>query len=168
MARKTAEVAITADGRDFGKVFFLTEMPAQQAEKWAMRALLLAAQAGVDIKTPFTGMAGLAIAGIQTIMGVRFGDLEPLLDEMFTCVQVRPDPKAHDPGKSLYMRPLIPEDIEEVATRIRLREAILELHMGFSIADYLSNLAEGSAKTVGDSSPTPTSPKRRERSSHPA
>ena len=36
MARKTANVTISAAGRDQGKVFVLREMPASQAERWAL------------------------------------------------------------------------------------------------------------------------------------
>ena len=47
MARRTETFTATY-GRDAGKSFTLTEMPADQAERWAIRALLALAGAGVD------------------------------------------------------------------------------------------------------------------------
>lgn len=154
MARKTKIVPITTEGRDFGKTFLLTEMPASQAEKWATRALLLAAHSGVNIPQ-VQGMAAIALVGIQTIMnGVDFKELEPLLDEMFDCIQIIPDLK-----KSAFARPLIEDDIEEVMTRLQLRDEVLELHLGFSVAGALSTLiSETPAKDSSDtqtSSPSP-------------
>ena len=40
MARKTKIVTIAAEGRDYGKSYLLTEMPALKAEKWATRAMM--------------------------------------------------------------------------------------------------------------------------------
>jgi hypothetical protein len=160
--RRVADVLITDEGRDKGKCFLITELPAAQAEKWAMRALLLAAQAGVDVGNA-KGMAGIAVAGIQAIMGLRFADVEPLMDEMFTCVQIRPDHASHDPNKAMYTRPLIETDIEEVLTRIKLREEVLKLHLGFSIADYLSTLGRVDGSAESSSSPPQMSRKRSRR-----
>lgn len=153
--RKIEEFTVTDEGRDKGKTFVLTEMDAMRAEKWAMRVLLLAVQSGVDIPA-VSGMAGVAIAGIQTLTRLRFEDAEPLLDEMMTCVTIRPAPTDRDPAKAMITRPLFPGDIEEVGTIIRLREKIVDLHLGFSIADYLSTLQQESA--MASSSNTETSP----------
>ena len=49
MARKTKRVTITAEGRDKGKTFLITELPADQAERWAIRALLALIQSGAVI-----------------------------------------------------------------------------------------------------------------------
>lgn len=164
MGRRVKDVLITAEGRDKGKTFLLTEMPASQAEKWACRAMLLAAQAGVDIDNAMSGFAGLVIAGIQTVMGgIKFGDLEPLMDEMFGCIQVRPDPRNPNPERALLVRKLMEDDIEEVATRLQLRGEVLELHLGFTLADARSKLAM-TAPAAG-SPPTPTSPPASEPSS---
>lgn len=138
MARKTAVVSISEEGRDKGKMFLLTEMPASQAEKWAGRALLLAAQAGADIGNLNAGMAGIATMGIHSIMGgVRFADIEPLLDEMFRCVQLLPNP-----SNLAVVRPLIEDDIEEVMTRVHLRSEVLDLHLGFSLAGAILKLRQ--------------------------
>lgn len=158
MPRRTKEVVITDEGRDKGKSFLLTEVGALQAEKWAIRAGLLAVQNGVDIRNPIDGMAGLVLAGVFTVLGgLKFSDLEPLLDEMLTCIQYRPDSRNPDIAKSMVVRQLFPDDIEEVQTLFRLRREVVELHLGFSIAAALSTLQEDSAATT-DSSDIPTSP----------
>lgn len=133
MARKTETVIITAEGRDKGKQFLLTEMPAMKAERWAYRALLALAHSGVDLPTDAAtgGMAGFATAGLQALEKLEFEEARPLLDEMWTCVQVIPDPK-----NSMVIRPLMAreqegDDIEEVTTIMHLRDRIFRLHTDF-------------------------------------
>lgn len=151
--RKTRVITIDEDNRDKGRQYLLTEMPADQAEKWGMRALFLAAQSGADVVEGVRagGLAGVATLGIQTLLGgLRFADAEPLLDEMFTCVQFCPDP-AGRPGAP-RSGPILPGEIEEVSTRWRIRRELLELHLGFSIDEQLSALRE-SQRTRDSSSP---------------
>lgn len=128
MARKTKNVTITAEGRDKGKVFVLTEMSASRAEAWAARALLALMAGNVQLPAGIEklGFAGLVQVGVRALTGLRWEAAEPLLAEMMTCVQVMPDP-----SKPTVVRPLIEDDIEEVATRIALRREIWELHTGF-------------------------------------
>lgn len=112
-------------GRDHGKVFILTEMAAAQAERWAIRALLALTNAGASVPDTQTGMAGLAVAGMEALGKLSYSAAAPLLDEMFTCVKYQ-----HKPGQP----PVDPDDenIEEVATRFTLRKAIFTLHTDFS------------------------------------
>lgn len=128
--RKTKRVVIEADNRDKGKIFVLTEMPASQAEKWAVRALLALTHAGAEIPEDIegSGMAGIAMMGLHALTSLRFADAEPLLDEMFDCVRFCPDGSHPE-----IVRPLIEDDIEEVGTRLRLRKDVLELHVDFSL-----------------------------------
>lgn len=123
--RKTETVTITAEGRDKGKRFALTEMPATQAEKWALRAFMALAKSGLEIPDDVQnmGMAGIAALGFQALAGISFQDAEPLLDEMMACVQCVPS--------AGVVRVLIEDDIEEVATRFTLRRDVFELHTGF-------------------------------------
>lgn len=132
MARKTKVSVVPLEGRDKGKHFLITEMPASQAEKWAARAIFALGRAGVEMPPDMmgAGMGLIAVFGIQAIAQLRFEDAEPLMDEMFGCVQAMPDPKT-----PAIMRPLIEDDIEEVGTRAWLRSEVIELHTGFSIAD---------------------------------
>lgn len=142
MSLKTKVVVIPKDplwGRDQGKAFLLTEMPAAEAEKWAIRAFLVFKGSGAEIPAEVRGlgMVGVAIIGLNVLLkaDVKYEDLTVLLDEMLTCVQVIPDQSNVDTAR----KPL-PGEIEEVATLGWLRSQILELHTGFSVADSLSKL----------------------------
>lgn len=139
--RKTIDHTIEDPGsRDHGKTFRITEMPASKAEKWAMRALLAAAKSGLDIPPEMlsAGMKALAFIGIQMLSNIQFEDAEPLLDEMMQCVQIR------EPS---VVRALTEDDIEEVRTRILLRQKVLDLHVGFSTADAISKPTSGTQTT---------------------
>jgi len=135
MARKQLDIIISAEGRDKGKMFQITEMPSTKGEKWAIRALLALGRSGIDIPDDMMsqGMAGLANAvatwGIAPLMKCDFNDLEPLLDEMTACVKCIPDPTRPE-----VTRALIEDDIEEVTTRLSLRKDVLSLHIDFFTA----------------------------------
>lgn len=152
MARKTLTVTIQDEGRDKGKTFILTEMPAAQVEKWATRALLALARNEVDIPSGIenAGLAGLVEIGRQALSRLSFEDIEPLMDEMFGCVRLQPDA-----GRPEVIRDLIPDDIEEVSTRIKLRGELWNLHTGFFIGAAL--LKPSTAASTADSSATQTS-----------
>lgn len=128
MARKIANYKVEDSGRDFGKVFVLTEMPASVAETWATKALLALIGNGVELPENFQrmGMAGMAEVGIRALAGLSFEIAEPLLAQMFDCVAIMPDPT-----KPHIVRPLIEQDIEEVMTRIKLRAEVWKLHTDF-------------------------------------
>jgi hypothetical protein len=159
MARKTKEVTITTEGRDRGKTFIITEMPASRAEKWAARALLAITRSGVPMPEELrgAGMAAIAIVGIRAILSLSFEDAEPLLDEMMTCVQIK---------MPAITRPIIEdgtegEDIEEPETRLLLRSETLELHTGFSVAALASRLAAATQEEIFEAtqmSPNPSEP----------
>lgn len=143
MPRRTKRITIAEKNRDQGKTFVLTEMPADQAEWWATRALLALTNAGADLPAGVSanaGMAGVAAAGIQALSQLRAETVKPLMDEMFGCVAYE-----HDPSHPL--QPIFAGEasqIEEVSTRIRLREELLELHLGFSIRGAASTSASAS------------------------
>lgn len=138
--RKTKTVIIPDSPefrRDQKKQFYLTEMSAARAEKWAARAFLALAHSGTEVPPDIvnSGFAGIAILGLRSLTGLQFEEAEPLLDEMMGCVQYVPDPK-----NPLIMRSPMDEadDIEEVATRVFLRTEVFQLHVDFSIADALA------------------------------
>lgn len=130
MARKVERLTIVSEGRDKGKTFILTEMPADQAERWAIRALLALTNSGVQIDEDVaqSGMAGLAAAGFQALGHLSPDAVEPLLEEMFQCVTYEHDPK--HPPQAIYSG--INSQIEEVKTRFQIRLALFKLHTGFS------------------------------------
>ena len=140
--RKVLDVTISDAGRDLGKVFILTEMPASKVEKWAARAILALCKSGFDVPDG-AGMEFIAVAGLKALGGLNFFDAEPLLDEMMECVQIRPDP-----SKPNVVRALIEDDIEEVKTRLQLRAEVFTLHTNFSIGDALSKSKSGTTSPV--------------------
>lgn len=136
MGRKTKRVTIAVEGRDKGKTFVLTEAPAMQAESWFYRALLGLIQSGADIpaealQASAASFAALAASGISALGGIKWETLEPLLAEMVPCIQY-----AHAP--EIPLQPIFDGagcQIEEIATFIALRAALLELHLGFSVPE---------------------------------
>ncbi|HWE98822.1 MAG TPA: hypothetical protein VG248_03410 [Caulobacteraceae bacterium] len=144
--RRSVDFTVTAEGRDKGKVFTLTEMPALQGEKWAIRALLGMTKSGVELPADVaqSGMAGLTLVGLRSLMMIGYEDLEPLLDEMMACVQRK---------EAAVTRPMLDGDIEEVPTIARLRAEVFELHTGFSIAAALLKLGTAARLTGEGASP---------------
>ncbi|KPA87287.1 hypothetical protein PF66_06197 [Pseudomonas asplenii] len=139
MARKVLQYTVQNEGRDFGKVFKITEMPSSQAEKWAARVILAMIKGGIELPEGFesAGFAGIAQMGLGALGKLPFETAELLMNEMMACVQVCPNP--NDRG---IARDLIEDDIEEVATRIKLRLEIWKLHVGFSAAAAPSTSAQ--------------------------
>lgn len=130
MARRTKIYTVIDPGRDRGKKFFLTEMPASQAERWALRAFLALAKSKKDVgDISSQGMAGLAQVGLDTFFQLDYYEIEPLLDEMKACIKYIPNPENIE-----VIRPLLEDDIEEVATWLTLRMEVFALHTDFSLA----------------------------------
>lgn len=162
--------------RDQGKSYLLTEMPARQAEKFAMRLLLaLAAQKLVDPEIARSGMAGFASVTTEMLGGLSPDVVEPLMDEMIdACVEFVGDPSKRDDNRSTVesrmvpiSRPLIPDDIEEIQTLALLRGRLIDLHTGFSVSAFLSRLGEAAKSRLSTLS-TPTSPEPQDPSSEAA
>lgn len=135
--RKEKTIVITSEGRDKGKVFHITELPASQGEAWATRALFIMMNCGVEIPDDLlsAGLAGVAAIGIKSLSKVPYELAKPLFDEMMDCIAIIPDPK-----QPLVKRgcggvgPMIEDDIEEISTRLQLRKAVLELHIDFFLS----------------------------------
>jgi hypothetical protein len=152
MGRKVETVVAPAFcGRDANKIFVITELPAVQAEKWGWRMFLcVKGTAGfVDDAVARLGMIGVAIRGINTFLAaaVDFSVLEPLLDELFTCVRMIRDPAKLD--VITEFKPLM--DLEEPVTVGWLRSEVLRVHTGFSFVEVLPRLLswvrEGTSQT---------------------
>lgn len=128
MARKETFITIDAAGRDQGKVFYIKEMSASQAEWWALRALMAMGRGGVKIPDNLRsmGIAAMAVEGLKAISKIPPDEAKPLLDELMTCVQAVPNP-----ADKTVVRPLIEADIDEVATRLNLRAEVFKLHVDF-------------------------------------
>ena len=124
MARRKKIVVIDgADSRDSGKAFLVTEMDAESAEWWAVRALqgLLGSDAEIDLSAPLSQLARVAFVALAKMPA---NQLKPLMDEMKPCIKVLlPD------GKTT--RDLLPSDIEEILTWIHLRREVFGVMTGF-------------------------------------
>lgn len=153
MARRERVVTITDEGRDQGKVFVLRELSSFDGEWWAVRALTVMGNAGVNLpgNALESGMAGIAaaeastgavtallVAGLRMLPGVDPQALKPLLDEMMACVLFKPSGSHQLPPQALMYGEFC--QIEEIATILRLRAELIELHTGFSLAGAKSIL----------------------------
>lgn len=154
MARKIANHTVTDAGRDKGKLFLITEMSAEQGEDWAMRVLLALMQSNVEVPEGFLelGMAALAQMGLKALSGIKWELAKPLMQELMDCIQIIPNPKA-----THVVRPLIPDDIEEIMTRATLKWEVLSLHVDFSQAADLSKSLRGVVKAAKSGQVTKTS-----------
>ena len=135
--RKTSTYIVDSDGRDKGKHFFLTEMPATKAEDWAIRVMLALGAANVDIPDGSLqlGMAALAEVGLKKLFALNAIQVRPLLTELMECVEFIPNPQKQQ-VKLGY--PMFESQIEEVKTLLVLKWEVLKLHVDFSLADGLS------------------------------
>jgi hypothetical protein len=129
MARRTKVVTIdNENGRDHGKTFLITEMSADAAEWWAIRALqgIVGANPDIDIDiftAPLSRIAGFAFVGLAKIPADQ---LKPLMDEMKTCISVLlPDGRTN--------RALLSGDVEDIMTWVELRKEVFEVLTGFSV-----------------------------------
>ena len=112
------------EGRDNGKLFKITEWDAERAERWALRVLFGLGKGGVEVPPQILELGAMAVLyavgsqalRIPTRLALR------LADELMECV-------ARVEAKSV--RALVPEDIEEVATRLMLKKEVLKLTYGF-------------------------------------
>lgn len=132
MTRKT-DTFVATDGRDKGKRFLITEMPALKAERWAIRAMLALAHANADIPQDAigAGMAAMAAAGLKALHQLDFDEAKPLLDEMWSCVQAMPNPQYPEIVRPMVMNEAEGDDLEELSTIWALRERVFRLHTDF-------------------------------------
>ncbi len=128
MARKVLKLKIVDDGRDIGKTFVITEMPARKGHQWATRALFALMNAGITIPDNLAnaGFAGIAAIGIKALGNVPSHVAEPLLDELLECVEIMPDPSRPE-----VVRGLISDDTEEITTIFKLQKEVIGLHIDF-------------------------------------
>ena len=144
MARKEIYVTIVESGRDEGKLFKIIEAPAVQADKWGIRAMLALNRNGAQIPDEIMklGLIGVLVVGVHKLKGVLWEDLEPLIDEMLTCIEIVPTPSARNITRKLFTAP---DDIEEVSTLSTLRMEVFKLHVNFMPGDDRSKSQDGAA-----------------------
>lgn len=152
--RKETDLKITEEGRDKGKVFHLTEMPAMKAEKWATKALMKLLKGNPDIgdlnQLKQRGMQGMMLMGMEALMGLEYDEIEPLLDELLSCVMIT------NPGGG--WRTPLPDDYEEVSTLLQIKWAVFNLHVNFSVSASPLNSKTSETSSEAPSPNTATSP----------
>lgn len=135
MARKKITYTVDTEGRDKGKVFQITEKSALDAERWARHALIAAVSNGANIPQDAVdagaaGLASLAPLAFGILIQVPPVESDALMAALDECIQRIPN--ASNPS---VVRPLVPDDIEEVGTLFEIRKQALQLHVNFSQAD---------------------------------
>jgi len=98
------------------------------------------ANAGVTIPENLAnaGFAGLAAMGIEALGKIPAHIGQPLLEELFQCVQIQPGTNPE------IIRALVDDDVEEVITLFKLQKEVLALHVDFStLAPQLTSESVG-------------------------
>src|SRR6266852_1817408 len=130
--------------------FKITEMSAIDAFDWGTKALLAMAKSGVEIPSDIIsqGMAGVAVVIVRTVGGLEFISVKDLRQQLLDCVQIYVNPD----GNAIQTRKLVGQnDIQEPYTIYQLLIAVLELHLGFSIAESLSKLTSQTTLSADNS-----------------
>jgi len=131
--------------RDGGKTFILTEMAADQAERFCARvAVLIAEAAGVNVQEPSSATLaemGINFADVRVAFALTDPDLNALI---WPCVKYRHKPT--QPPQEIVEGEN--SQIEEISTRAKLRMEVLALHLNFSQA--------GASQPTSASSPPST------------
>jgi hypothetical protein len=154
-SRRQVLVTIQDEGRDKGKTYLIEELSAMAAEEWAMRAVLAVLRSGGELQNEDLdalkqldwtdeaiakkGMALVAVLGIKLFAGLEYDRAKPLLDQMLKAVYFVPDP-----AKLEIRHKLLPDEIQELKTVLRLRAEFLSLHTGFSLSGALSMMKDPS------------------------
>lgn len=147
MARHTREIQIQTPGRDAGKKFRITEMPADQGERWGNRLALEFGQAVSKVPSAVIGggMASvshmlpiLLVQGLQSLGGLNPAVVQPLLDEMMAQVKyIPPTSAAGVPDQTIFAGEN--SQIEEIQTRYTLIFETIKLHWSFLLDAAQSN-----------------------------
>lgn len=156
--RRTREVTIVQEGerenRDAGKTFLITEVSAVDAEEWGLRAIMALGSSGITVPQEMVdaGLIGAVLVFYQAFMGANEAAVLPLWREMIpSCVKYKPSPEIR--------MPYDPSLFEEVSTLMLLRQQIMELHTGFTLAELARQFKEAAiARQQLNSQTTSTSP----------
>lgn len=149
MSRRDATITIQHEGRDKGKTFTIQEMPAARAEEFFIRCMMLLAKGGADLPQDFEPTPyGFARIGLQAflkgISGAQPAEVKLLMHEMMSCVTSYIPPN----GIPVTISQQIDEQIEEVVTRLILKEEVVSLHLGFSIRSRIAEFRETGARMM--------------------
>lgn len=118
---KSVDIIIEA-GRDKGKKFTITEMPAVKMDKWATKALIILGKTGNSFNLAQIDLESL----LRSLSNADYEGVEPLLEELLSCATFEKD------GVSMVMTSSIADGIvEDWTTLFRLRIEALKLNLGF-------------------------------------
>lgn len=130
---KTATYSITS-GRDKGKNFLITEMPAIQADEWAHRLIEQAANSGVNLKNvdvlnldtkSMSGMIEIGAAIFSILGRIPYETSRDMKFELLNrCVQIVPT--GGQPRQCLWE-----QEIEDFQNFTLLAAEALKVHIGF-------------------------------------
>ncbi len=85
---------------------------------------------------------------VRTVGGLEFISVKDLRQQLLDCVQIYVNPD----GNAIQTRKLVGQnDIQEPYTIYQLLIAVLELHLGFSIAESLSKLTSQTTLSADNS-----------------
>jgi hypothetical protein len=161
-SREIVKVPADWGKRDAGKHFLIEEWPAERAEEWAFRALIAYNRGGgqVPIEAISGGMEAIFWLGINTFLRgqMQAAEVIPILNELMECIKIVRDPTARGPDGAVA-HDILPNDIEEIKTRLWLRSEVLRVHVNFSVSDLISKLISEVMNRQADSSTVQTSPK---------
>lgn len=142
--------------RDNGGVFELSEMAAEPAADWFMRAMQFLVRSGMDVPPNIfeAGPAGFFAIGIGTALAglskAPWHEVKPLLSELLQQVTSYLPPGGEVPLRGWSM---IRTQIQEPATIFLLYEEVVSLSLGFSLAESLSNYRTMIATMISAFSP---------------
>ena len=143
MTRKTREITITAEGRDKGKTYIITEMSALKAERWARHGLAAVAK-GADMPADIenAGMAAWASLAVRAIANMPEDQADRMWDDLLACVAIKTAVKPE--GRPLILDVDDGDYVEEPQTILKLRMEAFDLHTGFlkTAAPYLGQMME--------------------------
>lgn len=124
MGRHTETITIEDEGRDKGKVFVITELPALDIERWTVRLVLALGKNGISLPDVQADSGFAGIAGILWVLMAQITpeDAEGLMATMMQGLKM-------DEGK--IVRDAGGDDIEEPETILQIRMAWVDLHAGF-------------------------------------
>lgn len=122
------------EGRDAGKAFAVKEMPASKLEKWSARALLALFNGQVPAEilnvSRVSNSAALVQSALSGLGSLNWATVEPLYDELLTCVARVPDPTS--PGTRVQLNAAnVDAHVQDMGTLLRLRAAVLEVCFDF-------------------------------------
>lgn len=130
--RNEVRFTVQKEGRDKGKTYLITEFSAEKGERLAAKILFAIMNAGINLPKGIDKMAmeSIAVAGFDLIAAaitrISFEVAEPIFKEMMEGIQFIPDI-----SKPELTRILLPEDIEEISTRLSLRREVWSINTSF-------------------------------------